>query len=163
MNNADLQQIISDSNNVLKIIDELNNCFIYIYQRLQMKIIKQNNSNIDYNNINNFHSPILYYLNGHCPSYANILCEIFGEYAIKYNSNDHVVVKIGEHFYDVRGLIDNLITDEFRKTEIDDLVYIDIYFGIKDSLEQPIEKELINIGKNALEQLSTNLSNGKTI
>ena len=154
MDKEKLQQIISNPDNVLRIIDELNDCFKYLYFNIQKKLIEQKHKDIQLNYSNFSYSPETYYLNGHCPSYANILCEIFGEFAEKYNSDDHIIIKIKEHFYDVRGLIDNIENiNDFHKTENGDLFYIDITFGIKDNIEKPLEKELIKIGSETLEQI----------
>ena len=101
MNDEKMQEIISNPDNIIKIIEALNDNFSMLYLKYTMKSLKNLNSNIDYNNMN-LHSATSYYLNGHCVSYAEILCQIFEKYAIKYNSDGHIIVKIGEHFYDAR-------------------------------------------------------------
>ena len=40
-------------------------------------------------------------------------------------------------------------------------MYIDLYFGIKDSLEKPIEKDLISIGKTELNRIQEFKDNRK--
>ena len=49
-----------------------------------------------------------------------------------------------------------MLDDEYHMTTDEDLFYMDINFGIKDNLEIPIEKDLIEIGKEELNQLYEN-------
>jgi len=58
--------------------------------------------------------PYGYYLGGHCVSFSDILCTIFDGYSVRYQSMDHVIVKIGNHFYDVRGIIDAFVTEDYK-------------------------------------------------
>jgi len=142
---------------VLDVISALNDNFCNLYLKYTIEIMKKANLPEEAFKEINVHNPYQYYLNGHCPSYSRILCEIFKGDAIVYCSSGHVITKIGEHFYDVRGEIDDLVTKEFTIANDDlGLHYIELMFGIKDSVETPIEKELINIGKKVLMERKQN-------
>lgn len=151
MDDKIMKEIINDTNKITELIQILNNNFKDIYYELFIKkLLALKVKNIKYELINK--DAILYYTTGECDAYATILCEIFGEYATKYNSSNHVVTKIGNHFYDVRGIVDNYVKKDFHITEIGDLYYIDVSFGKKDNLSKPIEEQLIMIGKDVLEK-----------
>ena len=156
MDNKKIEQEFYDQTDILSVIQLINNSFADVYLKKTLESLKKINYKIDDDKLEQIKNhcqkgPDNYYLYGHCVSYSNILSEIFGDHVEKYNSDEHIIVKIDGHFYDVRGLIDDVVKREkFHKTEIGDLFYIDINFGIKDELENPIEKELINIGKNKL-------------
>lgn len=145
---------------VIKVIQDINENFTNIYLQNNIKLLKE--CNVDYQNIElPKRDPYLYYLNGHCNSYSDILCAIFKNNAIKYNSDSHVITKIGKHFYDVSGLIDDLVDDKFHESEIQDLYYIDISLCRKDEIEKPVEKDLINIGLETLHSLNIENINEK--
>lgn len=146
-----MKEIINDTNKITELIQILNNNFTDIYYELFIKkLLALKVENIKYELINK--DAISYYTTGECDAYATILCEIFGEYATKYNSSNHVVTKIGNHFYDAHGIVDNYVKKDFHVTEIGDLYYIDLAFGKKDSLSKSIEEKLIKIGKDVLDK-----------
>lgn len=145
----------SNTDIIEKVIKTINENFANSYLQHTLEILKKYNiKTYDKNLIPN--DPYFYYLNGHCNSYSDILCSIFGENAIKYNSESHVITKIGVHFYDVTGIVDYLVDEKFHKTDtISDLHYIDIAFYQNDEMEKPIEIDLINIGIKKLEELKS--------
>ena len=150
MDDKIMQEIINDTNKITELIQILNNNFTYIYFELSLKNLqKLKIENINYELITR--DAISYYKTGECDVYATILCEIFGEYATKYDSDSHVVTKIGDHFYDVRGLVDHYVKKDFHITEKEGLGHIDNSFGKRDNLSKPIKEKLIMIGKNVLE------------
>lgn len=145
---------------VINVIQNINENFPNVYLKKNIELLKQHN--IDYTNIDlPRRDPYLYYQNGHCNSYSDILCTIFKDNAIKYNSDSHVITKIGKHFYDVSGLIDDLVDDKFHESEIQDLYYIDISLCRKDEIEKPVEKDLINIGLETLNSFNIENINEK--
>ena len=157
MDNEKIQEIISNPDNIIKVIDVLNDSFDMLYLKYTLESLKKTNPvmNIDYTKLD-LHSALSYYQNGHCASYAKILSQIFNQ-AIKYNSSEHVIVRIANHFYDVRGLIDNIVTSEFHiTTEDDEKQILETQFGLPDALEKPIEKDLIEIGKEELNKIYIN-------
>lgn len=159
MTDNTMNDTILEPGNIINIITTLNNSFNNLYYKYTLENLQKCNiKNVDYNFIKQQITPNVYqyYLNGHCASYSEILCNIFGKYATKYNSSNHVIVKIGENFYDVRGLINDIVDEEFHITEKLDSFYIETSLGIKDELEKPIEKALIDIGKEELHYLLQN-------
>ncbi len=143
-----IEEIINNPNKVVELINILNDSFENIYFGLTMKnLLELGIDNINYELITR--DAISYYKTGECDTYATILCEIFGPYATKYSSEDHVVTKIGNHFYDVRGLRDNYVGNDFQK---ESPYYIDVHFGKRDNLSKPIAEQLIMIGKNVLDR-----------
>lgn len=168
MNDNTISNNIVNSMNVMNIIETINNNFDNLYCKYTIENLKKSNVvnvETEYDFIKQHCIPNVYeyYLNGHCVSYADILRNIFEQYATQYNSSYHVITKIGEHFYDVRGIIDDLVTNEFHITEPQDIAYIDIHLGIKDEIEMSVEKELINIGINKLNQNITEATKSKSI
>ena len=149
---------------IISIISLLNEKFNELYYKHTINELKKANIHIDDYSKLNMHNPYSYYLNGHCPSYSRILCEIFKDKAniVVYYNEGHVVTKIDDHFYDVRGQVDDLIDKTFLSVDKpEDMMYIDLYFGIKDSLEKPIEKDLISIGKTELNRIQEFKDNRK--
>ncbi len=145
---------LSNTMDILEIIATINKNFDDLYLKYSMQNMIE--ANIPITNPNDVpkHNVFNYYLHGHCPSYSRILCSIFKDKATVYCSDSHVITKIGEHFYDVRGIIDDLVTSEFTDANCaQGLLYIEMMFGVKDSVEAPIENELINIGIKKLEEL----------
>lgn len=141
---------------IISIISLLNEEFYKLYYTHTIDILNKANIHIDDYSKLNMHDPYLYYLNGHCPSYSRILCEIFKDKAniVVYYNEGHVVTKIDNHFYDVRGQVDDLIDETFLPiNKPEDSLYVDLSFGIKDSLEKPIENDLISIGKTELNRM----------
>lgn len=66
---------------VLLVISKINNYFSKKYKR----------------------DPYLYYTSGHCYYYAKILQEFFPNSKMYYNTK-HIIIKIGDFFYDVQGI-----------------------------------------------------------
>ena len=155
---------LSNTMDVLEIISTINKNFDNLYLKYSMQnMIKANIKVTDLKDIPK-HDVFNYYLYGHCPSYSRILCEIFKDNATVYCSSSHVITKIGEHFYDVRGIVDDLVTNEFTDADCaQGLLYIEMMFGVKDNVEAPIENELINIGIKKLEELKNEEIKQKTI
>lgn len=96
-----------------------------------------------------------YYLTGHCPSYAQILYNIFGDTeTIEFHAEDkkgtHIVTKINDHFYDVRGNVNTLIdlgpNSKFNYSYLGAMQY---YYGNNDKIDQLLIIQLSEIGKNS--------------
>lgn len=161
MNNENLEEILNNPNNILKIINELNYSFPDLYLAAKIKKLTEMKIDINFNTLIG-HDPYLFYSEGHCVSYSEILCQIFGSNATRYRSADHVIVKIGKYFYDVHGLCHD-ISNFYPVETPQDLNYIESMFGIHDELEQPVEKELIKIGKEQLDKLKNEIHQDKTL
>ncbi len=104
------------------------------------------------NNINPkaaYHNAYSYYLNGHCYSFAKILQTLFPESTLYYNQN-HVIVRIDEHFYDIRGCVDEeVLCQKFQYCPHDYENYLELIFSKNDPLEQALASQIIqNISLN---------------
>lgn len=96
-----------------------------------------------------------YYLTGHCPSYAQILYNIFGDtekvefyFLGNVMSGVHIVTKINEHFYDVRGNVDSeIILKSDSKFNYDYMGAMQEYYGNNDKIDCLLIDKLSEIGK----------------
>lgn len=131
---------------ILSIINLLNDNFNKLYNKYQNELLKKLNISVSNDNIP--YRPYDYYLNGHCASYSRILCNIFKEDSIKYYSEDHVITKIGNYYYDVAGLINPQDIKNYHIVDEIGYHYINTWFNNSDYIEKQIEQELINIGLN---------------
>lgn len=131
---------------ILSIINLLNDNFSKLYNKYQNELLKKLNISVSNDNIP--YRPYDYYLNGHCASYSRILCNIFKEDSIKYYSEDHVITKIGNCYYDVAGLINPQDIKNYHIVDEIGYHYINTWFNNSDYIEKQIEQELINIGLN---------------
>lgn len=105
---------------------------------------------------------VSFYLYGHCTSFARILYEIFNGNCAIYddfsseseNREGHVICKIGDHFYDVRGCIDQTPTlENYKECPISRFPFIEDMHGNSTDHDEEIKEELIAIGKKAIEAL----------
>lgn len=135
---------------ILSIIKLLNDNFNKLYNKYQNELLKKLNISVSNDNIP--YSPYNYYLNGHCASYSRILCNIFKEDSIKYYSEDHVITKIGNYYYDVAGLINPQDIKNYHIVDEIGYHYINTWFNNSDYIEEQIEQELINIGLNHINE-----------
>lgn len=135
---------------ILSIINLLNDNFNKLYNKYQNELLKKLNISVSNDNIP--YSPYNYYLNGHCASYSRILCNIFKEDSIKYYSEDHVITKIGNYYYDVAGLINPQDIKNYHIVDEIGYHYINTWFNNSDYIEKQIEQELINIGLNHINE-----------
>lgn len=135
---------------ILSIIKLLNDNFNKLYNKYQNELLKKLNISVSNDNIP--YSPYNYYLNGHCASYSRILCNIFKEDSIKYYSEDHVITKIGNYYYDVAGLINPQDIKNYHIVDEIGYHYINTWFNNSDYIEKQIEQELINIGLNHINE-----------
>ena len=121
--------------NIIDNIDAMDILIYYINLALE-PVIPQ------YHNVNSF------FLTGRCNIYAQILADIFGKYATVYDNHDHVITKIGNHYYDVRGLIDQYENlNEYKETPLEYLKE-PLIFGI-GNYKEDFDEEIIKIGVNA--------------
>ena len=147
MNNQDIQEIIKDCDYVLQIIQILNNIFPDIYYK--------------YNGYSR--DAVSFYYYGHCASFAKVLYNIFTNYATMMDNGSHVIVKIGNYFYDINGCINNLIDiNEFRECPINYFPIIELMLTKPDNHDEEIKEELTKIGKNELKKIVYNHSNSKS-
>lgn len=165
--NESMEEIVSNPINILIIISLLNNSFNDVYYDSQISLLRK--LNISEKDIEEVikekeqikKDPCTYYFKGHCVSFSNILCSIFEGYAVRYKLIDHVIVKIGNHFYDVLGLIDSEVKDGYIVS--DDVSLDSMYNNLapfeKDEVELLVEQKLIELGK---EKLNEFLNNRKT-
>ncbi len=97
-----------------------------------------------------------YFTTGHCNIYAEILTKIFEGYAIPYTNNEHVIVKIGEFFYDVEGPIPNrMVGPDYVEITIDQLYDLPT-FGVGNydkNIDEEIIKTGVQIGKDHIKGL----------
>lgn len=135
---------------ILSIINLLNDNFSKLYNKYENELLKKLNISVSNDNIP--YSPYEYYLNEHCASYSRILCNIFKEDSIKYYSEDHVITKIGNYYYDVAGLINPQDIKNYHIVDEMGYHYINTMFNNSDYIEKQIEQELINIGLNHINE-----------
>lgn len=135
---------------ILSIINLLNDNFSKLYNKYENELLKKLNISVSNDNIP--YSPYEYYLNEHCASYSRILCNIFKEDSIKYYSEDHVITKIGNYYYDVAGLIYPQDIKNYHIVDEMGYHYINTCFNNSDYIEEQIEQELINIGLNHINE-----------
>lgn len=101
-----------------------------------------------------------YYLTGHCPSYAQILYNIFGDTeTIEFHfledtrNGQHIVTKINGHFYDVRGNVDFQIS--VKPNSKFDYAYMGAmqeYYGNNDNIDCLLIHQLSEIGNSYKEK-----------
>lgn len=133
MNEKIMLEITSDPIIVAEIIEALATAFPAIYQK--------------YNGFPR--DPYSFYMTGHCPSFARILHEIFGDKATIMDSTGHVITKIGNHYFDIRGLIDGFEDIErYRECPIDYLPMVEMVLGSSADHDAELIAELVAIGKN---------------
>lgn len=110
---------------------------------------------------------ISFYLKGHCVSFAHILNEIFYNIGTFYddfsykgkNHIGHAITKIGEHYYDVSGILDYYLQNnpgQFQECSKNDFPYLEDTCCKKDEHNDEIQEELINYGKDVLQSLLAN-------
>jgi hypothetical protein len=95
-----------------------------------------------------------YYLTGHCPSYAQILYNIFMDadkiefYSLRNERNGiHIATKINEHFYDVCGNIDRKVSQEdSQRFDYNYMGFIQEYYGNNDTIDCLLIHQLSEIG-----------------
>lgn len=109
-----------------------------------------------------------YFLNGYCYLLARMLTELFGSYAVAYNSWDrgHVVTKIGENYYDAEGFIggkkfeDLNIDLDFLPISNEELYDLPTYGGALPSKWRQLEEnEIVERGvKIGIKQLRESIN-----
>lgn len=110
--------------------------------------------------------PYSYYLTGHCASFAYVLYKVFEGTARIMDSTveGHVVVKIGEHVYDVRGCVDSEINIEnYQDCPIEYFPYVELTMTKDDDYDKEIREDLIKIGKEAIGKLKEELVKSDSI
>ena len=90
-----------------------------------------------------------YFLHGHCNIFINILDNIFqDDISFYYNeSTNHIIGKIGNNFYDVRGYLNTSELDGYTYIEKDYFYYlVDIH--LIGNYDKTYDESIINIGTN---------------
>ena len=141
--NENILERINNIDLVINLIEALKDRFVEIRLKYEPN---------EHTNVEN------YYMTGHCSSFAKILYFIFENYTTIYDSKyeGHVISKIGDHYYDIRGLIDNLVDlKTYQECPIDYLPYIENIYLNTSNYEQnvKIEQEMINTGKQILQKM----------
>ncbi len=142
------EKIITDVDTVLKVIEEINNNFPKVMEKISP--------------LNPHRDPFNYYMTGSCLYYAELLHDIFEDYATYCKTDSHAFVKIGDHYYDVCGVntdaqFKRVTVEEFSKEEEPYFFMATLGFGRKnDEVDKQLIKELTNIGKEALAQILEN-------
>ncbi len=132
-----------ESDNIINIINKINDAFKQTLLSLYPYPYEGNTDVYSY------------YLAGHCPSYAQILYNIFNDtqtinfYTIEDSRRGvHIVTKIGEHFYDVRGVVDSIIIlSTINKFDYSYMGAIQDYYGNNDSIDCMLITKLSEIGQ----------------
>lgn len=94
--------------------------------------------------------PYSYFLDGHCTTFVKILDDIFDGNLEIYSNQYHVIVKIGDNFYDVRGMIPRETISDYQYIDHEYFIYIEEIgsLGNNDKTAINIIPDLVEIGKN---------------
>ena len=107
-----------------------------------------------------------FYKKGHCPSYARILFEIFEGQCTFYEDfsssttgadKGHTIVKIGNHFYDVFGVVDYYVKEEnnsFKPCDNASFPFYEEYHCCKHEHDEEIKQDLILLGRQFLQKIT---------
>lgn len=114
------------------------------------------------------HSAESYYYTGHAPSFSRILYEIYDgdgtfyeDFSFEGENIGHTLIKIGEHFYDVCKIADEIVMknpQQFSECPANYFPFYEENYGSKEEHNDEIEQELIAIGKIALQEMIQNHS-----
>ena len=97
---------------------------------------------------------ISFYYSGHCTSFARILYAIFNENVSFFAYNSHVITKIGNNYYDIRGCVNNIIKiEDYQEYSKEEFGFLEQELDKLDDYSIEIEKELITFGKKKLKEL----------
>ena len=141
--NENLEEFINNPDNIIDIINTINKSFPDIMET--------------YVPTSPHRDPIQYFLTGSCTTYATLLHEIFKGYASYYDCDSHVLVKIGDYYYDVNGenIEPKLENSGYRYCSDKDYGCVLISLGRTDGIDDIIYPELLKIGQNALQDKLT--------
>lgn len=133
-----IEDLVKDEKLVSRILSVLNDAF----------------PNIFYKYNKTWRDAYSFYLYGHCATFARILYEIFDGNVTIMDSNSHVVVKIGDLIYDVRGCVNDQINkDEYRDCPIEYFGFVEMLFTKPDDHDKEIANDLIQRGKKEIQDL----------
>jgi len=127
--------IHKDSKQVINIINLIEKNFLNIAQKYNLNV--QNAS--------------AYYLTRNQNSFMQILLEIFNYEIEIYGSDQHLIAKIGDHFYDIRGCVDCINLEQFNLCSIDEIIKVR-----SNIIDEQIKQEMILIGNEYIENLYNN-------
>ncbi len=99
--------------------------------------------------------PLLYYMNGHCYYYAKLLQHFFKDGKLFYNES-HVITKIDNFYYDVKGIVP--IYDDKEYIAVEDDIHEEY---VKMILAPKRAKEDLEINEYIIKQINNDL--GKTL
>lgn len=144
-----MTEIINDENVVLAIIDTLRNSF----KDVLIKYVPTSN-----------HNALSFYLTGHCPSFAKILYEIFEGNCTILDDGAHVITKIGDKYYDIRGFASNYEDiSKYNECPIEYFPMIEMFLGKTDDCDEKIMQDLISIGKDEINKIKERILSERTI
>ncbi len=137
-----IEEIINDQEAVSYLIEELGMVFTQVFH-------KYNGRKRD---------AYSFYLTGHCASFAYVLYHIFEGHAQIMDSDNHVVIEIGNHLYDIRGCVDYLANrEDYRECPIDYFPYVELMLSTRADHDNEIREELITIGKEIIKKMKNEL------
>ncbi len=100
---------------------------------------------------------ISFYYLGHCPSFARILYAIFNGNVSFYVSESHVITKIGDNFYDIRGYVNDRINlSDYQEYSLEEFSFAEIALDKFEDHSIEIESDLIFLGKVKLNEIILN-------
>lgn len=119
---------------------------------LILEVIEEINKNVK---LPDGHTSYSYFMTGHCNVFAIILTMIFDGYATPYSSDDHVITKIGNYYYDTLGVITDLsVLSKYKKDNIEwlrDMCDITGLGSFEIGVDDVIVKEGVNLGKTIIQ------------
>lgn len=95
-----------------------------------------------------------YFMTGACPTFAQILHTIFEGFAEYYDTDGHILNKIGNYFYDIAYWKIKLCSEhpEYRYCPDELFGMATIALGKHDGTEEKIKEPLIEVGKESLKR-----------
>ena len=144
MPNEETEKIITFMDTVHSVIEDLNEKFTFVLHK-------------HFPNAPHYNS-FQYYMEGSCVYFAEILHEVFKGYAKYCLREGHALVKIGDYYYDARGMdYDPMIHKEkyhvFEDDEIDEFMYLANLMRQRKEIDDVITPDMIMFGKEALAKI----------
>ena len=147
-----LEEFIKNENNILHVIKKINESFPEIMEKYYQTCPHRNAKT--------------YFMTGSCAAYAEMLHNLFTPFASYYDSNviGHIVVKIGDYYYDCLGINNEPLYPE-NKYRYCDEEYLGVFKDIankRSSIDKVIMPYLLQVGQEIIAQELEKLEEAQT-
>ena len=137
-----LEEFIKNENNILNVIKKINESFPEIIEKYYPTCPHRSAEN--------------YFMTGSCAAYAEMLYNLFTPFASYYDSNviGHIVVKIGDYYYDCLGINNEPLYPE-NKYRYCDEEHLDVFKDIankRNDVDKVIMPYLLQVGQEIITQ-----------